>query len=114
MAEDVKLLFMYLLDVSTSSFENCLFNLFTNLLISLLVIWVFNFSGSLYILDNNPSWMNIWQNFFLNLWVFFHSVDCFFCCAEVYKDKNIKGISIQQGPHLSYSLLFSRLAYDSV
>jgi hypothetical protein len=45
---------MYLFEMCTSSFQECLLNVFPPLLTGLFVHLVFNFLSSLYILDFNP------------------------------------------------------------
>jgi hypothetical protein len=72
MTNDVEHFFIYLLSTHTS-FENCLSNSFSHLLIRLFILLVFSFLNSFYILHINP---------LLDVYscqrVFSHSAGCLF------------------------------------
>jgi hypothetical protein len=61
--------FVYILGIS-SSFDNCLFNYFTHLLIGLFVLVLFKFLISWYILDSNCLSVELLQR------IFSHSLGC--------------------------------------
>jgi hypothetical protein len=83
-AKDVELFFIYLLAICTPSFEKYLFNSFTHLLTGLFFLVVFNFFGSLCILDTNSLFGGISGKYFLPYRLTLHFVYCFSCYTEAF------------------------------
>lgn len=78
---DAENLSVYLLAIGVCSFEKCLFHCLAYFLMDCFYLCCLN---SLHVLDFNPCWIYVLQNFLQFYWLPFHSIDCFLCCIEAF------------------------------